>query len=252
MISRISTLRASLVRVLVNVEPAGSGYVASSTGDIVTCFHVVQVLTPIPGQPGQAQVSYATNIEVETINGTRLPANIAPSCQGVGMQTAAAADFAILRVAGVNTPPLRLGSFDITPEGAAIYLGGFPFGIQQSVVAAGILSTKWQSPPHLGSGAQRDVGWLDITMNRGNSGGPVLRHATDPAGDEVIGVASFGLNPFAAPMEQIVQIAQDFTGTGVIVGVNIGQFATLVGSALAANSLGVGGCVAIKYAQQSL
>jgi len=84
-------------------------------------------------------------------------------------------------------------------------------------------------------------------MNKGNSGGPVLLIADNPADDEVIGIANFNLNPFTGPAEQLIHLATTFPGGAAIMGINFGQFAALVGQAMESNSLGVGGCVSIDY-----
>lgn len=44
-----------------------------------------------------------------------------------------------------------------------------------------MLSSKWRTGGYLGQGSDRDVAWLDISMTKGNSGGPVLLMSADPA-----------------------------------------------------------------------
>jgi S1-C subfamily serine protease len=198
------------------------------------------------------QVSIAGPIEVETPSGQRFSAVPHPNCITQGIETAIAADFMLLSVPSLQAPALPLGAFADVDEGDEIYLAGYPLAIEQPVVAHGLLSTKWQSPSHLIQGPNRDVAWLDVTMNKGNSGGPVLRIANDEQDDSVIGIASFGLNPFAADIEQITQVAAQFPGHGNIMGVPMGPFFTTVGRALSSNSLGVSGCVAIDYAKRSI
>lgn len=145
--------------------------------------------------------------------------------------------------------PLKLGRFADVAEGDRVYLAGYPFGIEQIVVAAGILSTKWKAPGYLGQGSTRDVAWLDVTMNKGNSGGPVLLLAEDPARDVVVGIGNFSLNPFAQRAEEFANVAASFPGNAVIIGVDFKKFSILIGAALASQSHGVGGCVAIDYLQ---
>jgi S1-C subfamily serine protease len=158
----------------------------------------------------------------------------------------------LLSVPALNAPALAVGSYDSIEEGDEIYLGGFPLAIEQPVVARGLFSTKWRAPAHLIQGPERNVAWLDITMNRGNSGGPIIRMAVQEADDKVVGIASFGLNPFAADMERVIQIAGSFPGGVALMGIPMGPFFTTVGHALATNSLGVSGCVSIEYARHTL
>ena len=243
---RVSVVKRSTVRVLVNSRPVGTGFVAANSGLIVTCFHVVQYVK----QTGQGPVSvqYAAPIEVEYFDGTRASVNVHPSCQNQGLPEALSKDYCILEPAiSTPVPPLIQGRFADVEEGSEIYLCGFPFGIDQPVVARGLLSTKWSCPGHLGQGSARDVAWIDITMNKGNSGGPVVLLAPDPGADRVIGIASFGLNPFANQAEQIAATAQATTASVHMLGVDFKKFSVLIGSALASNSVGVGGTVAIDH-----
>jgi len=89
-------------------------------------------------------------------------------------------------------------------------------------------------------------------MNRGNSGGPIVLMGEESKEDKVIGIASFGLNPFADPAEQLIEIVQTFPGSAVLMGVDFKRFATLIGEALSSNSLGISGCVSIDYLSSKL
>jgi hypothetical protein len=101
-------------------------------------------------------------------------------------------------------------------------------------------------------GSSREVAWLDITMNSGNSGGPVILMGNRLEDDKVIGIATFGLNPFADPAKELIEIVKTFPGNVFIMGVDFKKFGTLVGSALATTSLGVNGCVSIDYLKMKL
>ena len=247
---RVKLAKESTVRVFVNNQPSGSGFVVSSSGLVLTCFHVVESMQPAPN--GQTVVSYAKTIEVEFPGGVRVPTTVHASCQNAGFLAAISHDYCLLETQTARTSFLKLGSLASVSEGDPIYLCGYPMGIAQPVVATGMLSTKWAAPVYIGNGPSRSVAWLDITMNKGNSGGPIIRITDDPANDNVIGIATFGLNPFAQPAETLVQVVQAFPGNVVIMGVDFKQFGTLIGSALASTSIGVNGCVDIDYARKVL
>jgi|GEM_PF-1667331 len=76
-------------------------------------------------------------------------------------------------------------------------------------------------------------------MNKGNSGGPVVLLADDPARDVVIGIANFNLNPFAQRDEELAGVAAAFPCHVVIMGVDFKKFSTLIGAALSSQSHGV-------------
>ena len=181
-----------------------------------------------------------------------MPGTVHESCQSQGFLEALSKDYCILEVECKDLIPLPLGRFTDAYEGADVYLCGFPLGINQPVVSVGMLSTKWITSGYLNQGGSREVAWLDITMNRGNSGGPIVLMGEEPEGDKVIGIASFGLNPFADPAEQLIEIVRTFPGSAVLMGVDFKRFATLIGAALSSNSLGVSGCVSIDYLKSKL
>jgi len=241
---RVQRVKRATVRIFVNGNASGSGFLVAPTL-VATCFHVVQHAAPGPNNT--TQVTYATNIEVEFHDGHRVAATPHSSVSGSNLPNALGRDVTLLQIPSTNISPLKLGTFAHGVEGAPIYLAGYPFGIAQPVVATGIISTKWSNTGYLNQGGPRDVAWLDITMNKGNSGGPVLLIADNPADDEVIGIANFNLNPFTGPAEQLIHLATTFPGGAAIMGINFGQFAALVGQAMESNSLGVGGCVSIDY-----
>ena len=247
---RVKRIKRATVRILTNGQPSGTGFVISSAGLIATCFHVVQHIQAAAN--GQTQITYSPSIEVEFNDGNKLPGTVHVSCQNQGFLEALSKDYCILEIKSKGLVALPLGTFADIYEGADVYLCGFPLGINQPVVSVGMLSTKWVSSGHLNQGSNREVAWLDITMNRGNSGGPIVLMGKDLEGDKVIGIASFGLNPFADPADKLIDIVQTFPGNAVLIGVDFKGFATLIGAALSSNSLGVSGCVSIDYLKSKL
>jgi len=241
---RTHQVKEGTVRVLVNGNPAGTGFVVAENL-VATAFHVVQQVTPAPG--GQTQITYASNIEIQLQDGRRLVASPHPSVAGQNLQAAVGKDIALLTVPVKDLRPLKLGHFADVSEGDSVYLAGYPLGVEQTIVAVGMLSTKWKTPGYLGQGAARDVAWLDITMNKGNSGGPVLLLADDPSKDVVIGIANFNLNPFAQSAEEFAGMAAAFPGNVIIMGIDFKRFAAIIGAALSSQSHGVGGCIAIDH-----
>jgi len=247
---RVKRIKRATVRILINGQPSGTGFVVSSAGLIGTCFHVVQHVQVAPNS--QTQITYSSSIEVEFNDGNKLPGTVHESCQGGGFLEALSKDYCILEIKSKDLISLPLGTFADVYEGADVYLCGFPLGINQPVVSLGMLSTKWITSGYLNQGSNREVAWLDITMNSGNSGGPIVLMGEEPGGDKVIGIASFGLNPFADPAEKFIEIVQAFPGSAALMGVDFKKFATLIGAALSSNSLGVSGCVSIDYLKSKL
>ncbi len=249
MVKRVAMTKKATVKVVVNGVQAGSGFIIAP-GVVATCFHVIQQITET--SDGMRQIGSAPSVKVEFFDGVKGDAVLHQACTGAAILECVTRDFALLRVDRLDLEPLVVGAFGTAEEGAEIYTIGYPFHVDQPVVARGVLSTKWEAPGYLNRERKRDVAWLDLTMNKGNSGGPVIAIGETLGDDRVIGIATFILNPFAGPSEKIVQNAQRFPGEVTIASVGTKEFASLVGTALAANSLGVGGCVSIDYAQRLL
>ena len=71
---RVKLIKQSTVRVLVNGQASGTGFTVLKDGLIATCFHVVQHIQAAPN--GQTQITYASPIEVELNDGTKLAATV--------------------------------------------------------------------------------------------------------------------------------------------------------------------------------
>ena len=244
---RAPRIRESTARILVNGNSCGTGFLVSDS-TVFTNFHVVQQMSATSS--GQAQLSFANTIEVELSSGQVVPASVDACCQGAGMPEAISKDYAVLNIAQQALPPFKLGSFVQAAEGSDIYLAGYPLRINQSVVARGMLSTKFSDQGRLNQGS-RDVAWLDATLNSGNSGGPVVLMSDDPDEDVVVAIATFNLNPFASFVDKLDTVVQGFQGSVGFMGIKFGDFSGIVSAALRSNSLGVGGCVSIDYARKA-
>jgi len=247
---RHEQIKKMTVRILIGNQPTGTGFVISREGLIATCFHVVEHIGASSND--QTQITYASPIEVEYNDGKKLPAIIHNSCQNQGFLEAISKDYCILETKPKDLDLIPLGSFADACEEANIHLCGYPLGINQPVMSAGMFSTKWNTNGYLKQGSDREVAWLDITMNKGNSGGPIVLMGKEPNDDKIIGVASFILNPFASPAEELIQIVQTFPGTAILMNVDFKKFATLIGAALSSNSIGVSGCISIDYLKSKL
>lgn len=127
---------------------AGSGFLISADGYVVTSDHVV---------------ARADGIEVILDDGTRHPAQI----KGRDPKT----DLALLKIdAGRALPYVELGDSDQAKVGEWVVAVGNPFGLGGSVTA-GIISARGRD---IQSGPYDDYLQIDAPINRGNSGGPLF------------------------------------------------------------------------------
>lgn len=140
----------------------GSGFIIESDGLIVTNHHVIDEADEIIVRLADRREFEATLI-------------------GSDAQT----DVAILRIEADDLPILRFGDSDGLKPGEWVIAIGSPFQFEQSVTA-GIVSAKGRS-----QGQQQYVPFIqsDVAINRGNSGGPLIR--TDGT---VVGINSWILS----------------------------------------------------------
>jgi serine protease Do len=138
------------------VRAAGSGFVLSPDGYIVTNNHVVED---------------ATDIEVKLADGRELPAKV------IGRDPKT--DVALLKVEGTGLPVIPLGDSSTLQVGEPVMAIGNPFGLEQTVTT-GIVSATGRV---IGSGPYDNFIQTDASINPGNSGGPLIN-----ARGEVIGI----------------------------------------------------------------
>jgi serine protease Do len=160
---------------------AGSGFVISREGQVLTNAHVLED---------------ALDVRVRLRDERTLPARV------VGIDPFA--DLALLKVdEAKDVPPAPLGDSDSVRVGEWVVAIGNPLGLDPTVTA-GIVSAKGRKEADTGSGpAYVSFIQTDAAINAGNSGGPLVNMR-----GEVIGVATVVSTPgqgigFAIPANMV-------------------------------------------------
>lgn len=175
------------------IEGAGTGFIISASGDIVTNNHVIED---------------ADSVTVTLADGTSLDATI------VG--TDPATDLALLRVtAGHDLPFVEWDDSSALRVGQDVIAIGNPFGLGNSVTA-GIVSALGRD---IHSGPFDNYIQTDAAINRGNSGGPLF-----DADGKVVGINTAIFSPtggsvgigFAVPSEIASQVIADLEDDGKV------------------------------------
>jgi serine protease Do len=137
---------------------AGSGFIVSSDGYILTNAHVVRG---------------ADEVEVKLIDKRTFSAKVI----GADSRT----DVAVIKITANSLPAVTLGDPTRLRVGEAVAAIGSPFGFENSVTA-GIVSAKGRSLP-----SESYVPYIqtDVPINPGNSGGPLFNMR-----GEVVGINS--------------------------------------------------------------
>jgi serine protease Do len=129
------------------VRGAGSGFIVSSDGYILTNRHVVEG---------------ASQVKVRLLDQREFPAKIV----GTDERT----DIAVLKIAATGLPVVQFGDPSRVRPGQWVLAIGSPFGFQNSATA-GIVSAIGRSLP-----SENYVPFIqtDVAVNPGNSGGPLF------------------------------------------------------------------------------
>ena len=248
---RIQRVKEATIQILIDNAPSGTGFFINNKGLIVSNMHVIETEhLRVDSSSGKI----LSIIEAKLNNGNKKEVIVSDFfIKGQGYQIGKFYDFICLELKDKSfiSPFLRIGNYTSLNEGDYIYTCGYPFGIEQPVVTSGMVSTKFIQYS-ADSINHRNVAWLDLSMNKGNSGGAIILVKNDPINDEVIGIASFNLNVLSQYAQQLKIIAQNRNANAILGGLDIKGFAELTAVSIGANSYGIGGLISIEYLKELL
>ena len=97
----------------------------------------------------------------------------------------------------------------------------------------------------------RNVALLDLTINKGNSGGPIIKVGKTVQEDEVIGITNFQINPFGQNAQNLNEELNKRGNINLPTGISLTESMKLFSSAIVYSSNGISGCVSINHFLQS-
>jgi len=171
---------------------AGSGFIVSPDGYILTNAHVVRD---------------ADEVEVKLIDKRKFIAKVI----GADSRT----DVAVIKITASSLPAVKLGDPAKLRVGEAVAAIGSPFGFENSVTA-GIVSAKGRSLP-----SESYVPYIqtDVPINPGNSGGPLFNMRGEVVGiNSQIYSRSGGYQgvSFAIPIDIAMEVADQLKKSGKV------------------------------------
>jgi serine protease Do len=170
---------------------AGSGFVVSSDGMILTNRHVV----------GEENATYTVVFQ----DGKEYPATV--------LARDTLTDLAVLKIDATNIKALELGNSDDLKQGQSVIAIGNTLGEYQNTVTKGIVSGLSRS---LG-GEYTGLIQTDAAINQGNSGGPLLNSAGQVVGiNTAVDRAGEGIG-FAIPINEAKIVIESVKKDGKIV-----------------------------------
>jgi serine protease Do len=174
----------------VPVQSAGSGFIMSSDGLILTNAHVVKNAQEVTVKLTDRREFIATVVGADAVS-----------------------DVAVLKIPAHDLPTINTQNTRPTNVGDWVMAIGSPFGFENTVTAGVVSATKRQ----VRSESNAPYIQTDVAINPGNSGGPLINMS-----GEVIGMNAMiysrtggfqGLS-FAIPIDVVRNIAQQIISTG--------------------------------------
>jgi len=175
-------------------QGAGSGFIISQDGLILTNHHVV-------GDTDRVTVKLADGREF--------------TAKTVGADPPS--DVAVIKIEAQGLPVLTLGNSDAMEVGDWVIAAGSPFGLTQTITV-GVVSAKGRS--RLGITDFEDFIQTDAAINPGNSGGPLLNLQGEAIGlNTAIASRSGGYMGigFAIPINMVKAVEQQLVKGGKVV-----------------------------------
>jgi S1-C subfamily serine protease len=172
---------------------AGSGFVITPDGYILTNNHVVQG---------------ARAIEVLFADGSAAPAEVV----GGDPDT----DIALVRAHTARLAPVQLGDSDALRVGQLVVAMGNPFGLQASVTT-GVVSALRRTLRATTGRLIEDIIQTDAALNPGNSGGALLDSRGRVIGVNIAIIAGANATGFAVPINTAKRVIPDLMREGRVV-----------------------------------
>lgn len=243
----IKGIKPSVVKVICkDLNLVGSGFLISSNGYIVTSHHIVSKIN-FNKKNNSISIDYSKEIIIKFYDGSTKSAQIAHIKEISDRPEPLYYDFAILKIQDSNLPFLELSDENNFEEGEQVLFCGYPFGLDNHTTHIGILSSIFIRQTDI-KGIEQNVLQIDGSINKGNSGGPLL----DIKSKKVIGVISTREGRLTCNLEKVKNyISEQLSKSGgsvYIQGVNpIPVILDLIEVLDRNISVGIGHAISSKY-----
>jgi serine protease Do len=254
---RIKRLKQATVQITIEgTQISGTGFFINDQGYLATCWHVIDTATK-PTSHVRIIIHFNDGDTAEySIGGIRttedrLSEQVNDNCILVPTRP-------LHRV----ITPLKIGNFNHAEEGDQVSTCGYPLGYSQQFVSTGMISTKYQNDNvwrvygQLKSFPRKEA-LLDLTLNRGNSGGAIVKMGKTIDEDSVIAIADFGLTPLGQTADSLINALAHMKSWIVVTGGpgerdDPAEISMILARGFQNVSLGVSGCISVNYLRDAL
>lgn len=189
-------MRASIVRIetrnRLRSTKVGTGFLISKEGHVATNWHLVTFYST--DQSGLLQFEYADPIIVHW-NDQEYEATVV---HPVDSDRPCTYDFAILKIEATDVPCLPLGEYDDIKQGDQICFMGYPLARDEKYFGAGHVACLMSKPSHFNWMIKVKAIVLDASINKGNSGGPLV----DRTSGKVVGIVTIRVGGISEKLKE--------------------------------------------------
>lgn len=230
-------IRARVARI--EGAAVGSGFLVSLRGHVLTCWHCVAEFST--DQDGHLQYEYPAPIRV-TWNGRQHEASVVHRASNDFPYTT---DFAILKIEAGITPCLELGAYADVRQGDEVCFMGYPFGYADVFFSKGHIAALHSRPSDQNKLVRYDVMELDASVNKGNSGGPLVHVPSR----KVVGIVAMRHGNITTKLDVLRNYFRLWPGSGGILETGLIE---LIDLAEQFTNVGLGTAVSVEYAKTEL
>jgi len=252
---RVAKIKECTVKIIIEGgNSIGTGFITGENGSLVSCWHVIE--PAIIRDPITHNISGFKKIFIQRNTGEIEQVGIPVDLINKDYRNALAYDYVLLGLVNKRLLPykyLKLGDYTKVKEGQEVYTCGYPLGIDQQFISKGIISTKYlDTTIAINEGGNlikmpRSQMLVDFTLNKGNSGGAVIKIGNTIEEDEVIGIADFIINPIGGKADYLIDNLQKATGALKLQGIDPNEMFLGIIQVLNSSSVGISGAVSINH-----
>lgn len=268
--SVISNVSNSVVMIYYKNEngysvPLGSGFLISADGFIATANHVVrragdegfELTNDKNGKVIKAELRFRDNLYCKDNNEKqyRVIVKTESNLQNTNAKNAVAFDYAILKIVDPERRfnYLEVGDYSKIQVGDDVIFAGFPLSRPNLIVQRGMVSAKYpdyaegqkEIDKQIKVNALADLLMVDGSINRGNSGGPVV----DVKTGKVVGVVNTKYMGITPKLEELRKLIKEKKGVSIVLGgvdpkEGLLELINVIDTSM---NVGLGGAVSIEY-----